>query len=177
MNVNLVEDNIKLVSYVYSRLIKTPFVVRCAEDIKQEGMFGLMRAADRFNPKKGAFSTYAYKAIWRRMIRYIEANSEYENKTILLSKNSDHESDVEKEDAAFEYDAKMEDAVYGKEFLSKYVKFCDAQEQDMRTILLMHLKRRSTKEIAASIGKSEDWVRNTLNRKKRELWREFRKWM
>lgn len=52
----LVEDNIKLVYYTishyYSWLIGN-------EDIEQEGMIGLCKAAKSYEPEKGAFSTYA----------------------------------------------------------------------------------------------------------------------
>ncbi|MBS3159891.1 sigma-70 family RNA polymerase sigma factor [Candidatus Woesearchaeota archaeon] len=44
------------------------------DDIIQEGYIGLIHAVDRYNPNLGNFSSFAYSAIMREIIRYIRKN-------------------------------------------------------------------------------------------------------
>lgn len=64
----LVMSNRGLV-YTLAGRIRRPFWMT-AEDVCQEGMFGLIRAAQTFDPTRGfKFSTYACQVILRRMMR------------------------------------------------------------------------------------------------------------
>ena len=56
----LMEDNINLVYYIVSH--DYPSYIH-DDDIVQSGMLGLCMAADRYDPEKGKFSTYASKRI------------------------------------------------------------------------------------------------------------------
>lgn len=47
------------------------------DDLAQEGMIGLIKAADRFDPSRGVqFITYAYLAVRRHLLRVINRQSE-----------------------------------------------------------------------------------------------------
>lgn len=57
----LVEENRGLVYLVVRRVCRRDFrVMSHFDDLVQEGFFGLMHAALRFDPMKGGFSTHAY---------------------------------------------------------------------------------------------------------------------
>src|SRR5574344_1874453 len=67
----LIEENIKLVFYCFNRLHKDRFVEKYADDLKQEGMLGLMKAANTFDSEKGRFSTYAILCIRNEMFMFM----------------------------------------------------------------------------------------------------------
>ncbi len=72
----LIKDNISLVYYFARKNYKYCY----NEDLIQEGMYGLIKAADKFDPKrKIAFSTYAGYWIKSYMTNYI-----YERRTIHI---------------------------------------------------------------------------------------------
>ena len=71
-NTSLVEANLGLVrkiAYEYSKKSSADY-----DDLFQEGVIGLIRAAEKFDPKMGnAFSTYAVYWIKQKMQRYVES--------------------------------------------------------------------------------------------------------
>lgn len=68
----LVECNLPLVIHV-ARRVKGPLPL---EDKVQEGVTGLIRAAERFDPDKGLrFSTYAFRLVWQSISRAIADQS------------------------------------------------------------------------------------------------------
>ena len=69
----LVNSNLRLVVSVAGRFNKGAF---CIMDLIQEGNLGLMIAAKKFDPAFGTrFSTYAYRWIVQRIMKFISANS------------------------------------------------------------------------------------------------------
>lgn len=69
----LVNSNLRLVVSVAGRFNKDAF---CIMDLIQEGNLGLMVAAKKFDPAFGTrFSTYAYRWIVQRIMKFISANS------------------------------------------------------------------------------------------------------
>ena len=68
----LVQSNLPLVIHV-ARQVKGPLPL---EDKIQEGVTGLIRAVERFDPKKGLrFSTYAFRLVWQAISRAIADQS------------------------------------------------------------------------------------------------------
>lgn len=72
-NTSLVEENLGLVrklAYEYSSKSNLEY-----DDLFQEGVLGLIRASEKFDPEMGnAFSTYATWWIKQKMQRYVEAS-------------------------------------------------------------------------------------------------------
>lgn len=65
----LIEDNINLVYTMVNRYFQK---YAYDDDFIQEGMLGLIKASDKFNPEKGVkFSTYACNCIRNKFIDYI----------------------------------------------------------------------------------------------------------
>lgn len=67
----MVIDNAPLVTSVVKRMYLSPYAFFDKEDMYQEGMIGLIKAVDRFNPDLGfAFSTYAVPLIQGEIMRF-----------------------------------------------------------------------------------------------------------
>ena len=80
----LVLANLKLVAKVVLDMKRMYFFSSVSvEDMFQEGVIGLMKAIDNFEPKKGSFSHYAYLSIRR----HIELFVFFKDKLIRFPKN------------------------------------------------------------------------------------------
>ena len=85
----LIEDNMNLVYFVIRRYYPKHIT---NEDIIQLGMVGLCKAAEKYEPDKGQFSTYATKCIrteicqefrrWSKRVDTLSLNYEYGGKYI-----------------------------------------------------------------------------------------------
>lgn len=70
----LFSENIPLVSFVMRSYGFTNHYL--ADDLRQEGLIGLMKASESHDPSKGfAFSSYATKCIRNRMLNYLDKES------------------------------------------------------------------------------------------------------
>ena len=65
----LIEENMKLVYYLINRYYPT---FNQDEDVIQEGMIGLIKAADSWDESKNKFSTYASVCILNRIRNYFK---------------------------------------------------------------------------------------------------------
>jgi len=63
----LISDNQRLVLWYLARIGGRRGVSE--EELVAAGMLGLWRAAQRYDPERGAFSTYAYRCIRQRIVR------------------------------------------------------------------------------------------------------------
>lgn len=70
----LIEDNMNLVYFVVNKYYPT---FQFDEDVIQEGMVGLCKAAEKFDESRGtAFSTYAVKSIINEIRMYFRLNQQ-----------------------------------------------------------------------------------------------------
>lgn len=76
----LIEDNMKLVYYVINKYYPSYLG---DEDVVQEGMLGLCRAANNYDPSKTKFSTYAVICIKHQILYYLRSRSKH-NGTLSL---------------------------------------------------------------------------------------------
>ena len=68
----LVTENLKLVYYVFNRLIHTALIIRNKEDIISEGKLGLIKAANSFNENLNfKFATFAVMCIRNQMLLFM----------------------------------------------------------------------------------------------------------
>lgn len=72
----LIEDNMNLVYYVINKYYPTYI---CEEDVIQEGMVGLCKAANSYDSDKGIFSTFACHCILNQIRYYFRQNSKHYN--------------------------------------------------------------------------------------------------
>lgn len=83
----LVVENQKLVPYIYNKLAKNTITINYKDDIVSEGMVGLVKAANSFDPSKNTkFSTYESLCIRNEMLMYLRKLNRYVPYEISLYK-------------------------------------------------------------------------------------------
>lgn len=72
---DIVTQNMNLVHHLARKMYLSPYAYFSYEDIAQEGMIGLIKAAEYFKPELGfTFATYASTMIRGYMLRFIREN-------------------------------------------------------------------------------------------------------
>ena len=123
------------------------------EDLKQEGLIGLLEAADKFKDDKGAkFSTYA--TYWIK--KYILTAVDKERKHSLNSTNLNEEITKDKKTSTIK--------------LAANIKFPSDMPENEKVVLTMLYKEELTlKEIAEELGISRERVRQLKEKSLRRL--------
>jgi RNA polymerase sigma factor (sigma-70 family) len=65
----LVEANLPLVLWTLNRCVRPALLARLEDDLAQVGALALMRAAERYDPAKGTFGTFAHTCIRHVVLR------------------------------------------------------------------------------------------------------------
>ena len=151
----LVDRNMGLVYAMQQRIAVGPIHFD-RDDLLSEGMFGLVRAVERFNPWRGfKFSTYACHAIGRAMIRQRQHESLY------------HERFTVQHDVALDRATEREDFATAL-YLERLKRALHENTSDLSAwesqILSQRFppntrRRRTLKEIGRSYGVSKERVR------------------
>lgn len=154
----LIEDNMNLVYYV----IHTRFPRYITdEDLVQVGMLGLCKAANAWDENKGIFSSYAVKGIHFEICKEFERRNrqkfiyslEYEysdldNETTTLGDTLVGDSDVDWVD---------------------YEELLNVLTEAERTVVDMRLQGLTKREIARTLGVSEESIAGRLRRARKRL--------
>lgn len=148
----LVEDNINL---VYFTIVRYYPLHKGNEDIIQNGMIGLCRAAIDYNPEKGMFSTYAIRKI-RSAIGYEFRKDAKRIKTISLDaeREANHHGDT----------VTLQEAVMGDNDVD-YVDttpLCKVLTPQQRDVFDLLQQGKSKPEIAEILGISRQRVHQQL---------------
>ncbi len=123
------------------------------EDLEQEGMIGLLKAADKFKDDKGAkFSTYA--TYWIK--KYILTAVDKERKHSLNSTNLNEEITKDKKTSTIKPSANIE-------FPS------DMPENEKVVLTMLYEEELTLKEIAEELGISRERVRQLKEKGLRRL--------
>ena len=81
----LILDNMRLVYFIYDKLQKNDITIRYKEDLISEGMMGLCKAANKFDPGKGyRFSTFASMCIRNEMLMFLRKTNRQVNAEVSL---------------------------------------------------------------------------------------------
>lgn len=176
----LVEDNRALAKYATNRSLgSTEMIIinkiagYTREDLYEEAMISLCKAAETYDPSKGSFSSYAIAIIkydlWKLLDVLYRYNDYYNNSfsidaVIPNTTNNltyhdmlpDAKSDVEKNYLRNEYSKEI------IELLKKEAPFISG------TIL-----SGNREKYAKKIGKSREYVRQQVNKEKRKLTRKY----
>lgn len=163
----MVRDNEKLIFHVIHR--DYPVYVE-DEDAQQEARIGLWKACERFNPNKGAFSTYAIRGIRNALHTY------WRGEQTLREHYPKVSIDAEVKDT-LSGELTLGDTLPSKENIEEdYVDIEDLRSiltpQEMEVVRLRILEY-SYAEIGQAIGVSKQWVNCLLNRIARKVRRHW----
>ena len=162
---DVVKSNLKLVYYVYEKLMKDTFVTINKEDLISEGFIGLIKAASTYNGKV-KFATYAIVCIRNQMIMFIRRNKKHNN-VISLSTliNSNKDEDFELSEF-ITYRIDYENEVIAKMDLAKFLSECIVLD---KKIIKLKLSGMTQKEIGKKVGYSRSFISRRLSKKYEEM--------
>ena len=81
----LVLDNLDLPKIVFRQMAESQLAFREKDDLISEGNLALCLAANRWEPGRASFRTYASSCILRKMLAYLKKEFAYHNVFISLS--------------------------------------------------------------------------------------------
>lgn len=134
------------------------------EDLIQVGRIALWRCAKRYDPDRGKFSTYAYKAIYHAMLKEL---SKRKGETSLNAPVAD-EDELELQDTIADLKQTME----GVELRFELTDFMQTLTPRRKKILKLKAKGMTRKEIMTILGVSEDIIFYEMKKIKAQ-WKEF----
>jgi len=90
----LILDNMRLVYFMYEKLQKNDITVRYKEDLISEGMVGLCKAANSYDPDRGVrFTTYSSMCIRNEMLMFLRKLNRQVNAEVSLQDTIGYDAD------------------------------------------------------------------------------------
>ena len=90
----LILDNMRLVYFMYEKLQKNDLTVRYKEDLISEGMVGLCKAANNYDPDRGVrFSTFSSMCIRNEMLMFLRKLNRQVNAEVSLQDTIGYDAD------------------------------------------------------------------------------------
>lgn len=147
------------------------------EDLIQEGMIGLVKAYNSYDPSRGAsFGTYADICVNRQMISAVQSASRQKNQPLnsavyLDSRVNDQEdSPTVGETLLAGADASPEDQVLYSELLELLANPPEAVFSPLeQSVLKLLVNGQKYKEIAENLGKSPKQIDNAIQRIRKKI--------
>lgn len=165
----LITDNLRLVYFCYRKLQTKALTVRYKDDLISEGMLGLVKAANSFEPgRKTKFATYAIMCIRNQMLMYIRKLNKFMPYEVSLFKPIGHDdygnelclTDIIEDETQLQEEAI--ERMQLTEFLAKQKPI----DQKILSALEIGYKQR---EIAAHLGYSQSYISRRLCKAKRRF--------
>lgn len=172
----LAEENLGLVYSVINKEFtyeKTTESDR--ENYIEEGMIGLAKAINTFNPSKGAkFSTYAYICIKSEINSYVRKRNNHKRKINYVCKNSiDEYIKGDEEGLTFKdlmiYEKDDYTSKVDLEHLLKVLKKIEIEIYDIRKIIIKKSEGYKNIEIAKMIGVEKNTIKHRIDKAKIKL--------
>lgn len=164
----LIEDNMRLVFYLYNKLGQTALVLRNKDDIISEGFIGLIKAARSFEDGRVKFATYASRCIMNEMLMYIRKLRKQEREISLFAPlNIDADGnelllmDILSDEGA-SLDALIEET--GTE--EKYRRYKAKLKDRERQVLDLRAKEYTQRQIADELGISQSYISRIIRKLK-----------
>jgi RNA polymerase sigma factor (sigma-70 family) len=135
------------------------------DDLQQEGLMGMMEAAERFDEKRGAkFSTYATYFIKGKVLEYLRKEKKLNIADIDLSENEN----IEFNPASVYEESTAEARVNGKDKMRGAIpeSFPDIEK---RVLAMFFLQEKTLKEIAVELDITREKVRQVKQKGVRRL--------
>ncbi|MBC7327491.1 sigma-70 family RNA polymerase sigma factor [bacterium] len=168
----LVEENIGLVHkwarryYRYAQSIPTVTY----DDIFLEGVYGLLKAIDKYKPQKGSFSTYATIWIKQSIRRFLQKEkAQLKGRGYLPTQEEDDEQmtleDIQPEEAPAQPEVDLDN-------LEQKIKYADIPQRSKDILRMYFLEGLSLREIGEKIGLSKERVRQLIKEDGRKVLEE-----
>jgi RNA polymerase sigma factor (sigma-70 family) len=157
----LVEENIGLVHkwarryYRYAQSIPTVSY----EDIFLEGVYGLIKAIDKYKPQKGSFSTYATIWIKQSIRRFLQKEKAQLKGRGYLPVQEDEEEQMTLEDMPAEEEELPSSDL---ENLKRKIEYAPIPQRSKDILRMYFLEGYSLREIGEKIGLSKERVRQLI---------------
>lgn len=165
----LVEENQRLVYYLYEKLKRTPFVIQNKDDIISEGMVGLVKAANNFDHTRGIrFSTFAARCINNEMLMFIRRVGRQTTNEVSLFAPVGHDEDGSEITYA---DILSDENDRPEQSIAEYAIeiYMEGQSEIDREIISALRQGYKQKEIAALVGLKQPTVSRHLRRLRKEI--------
>lgn len=134
------------------------------DDLVQVGRIALWRCAKRYDPDKGKFTTYAYKAIYHHMLKELsKRKSEVSLNTTIVS-----EDECELQDLIPDLKQNLD----GTELKFELEDFYKTLTPRRQNVLKRKAKGQTRKEIANALGVSYDLIVKEMKEINKQ-WKEF----
>jgi len=166
----LVEENIGLVHkwarryYRYAQSLPTVSY----EDIFLEGVYGLIKAIDKYKPQKGSFSTYATIWIKQSIRRFIQKERAQLKGRGYLPVQEEEDEQMTLEDMPAEEEFPSPDM----ESLSRKIDYAPIPQRSKDILRMYFLEGYSLREIGEKIGLSKERVRQLIKEDGRKVLEE-----
>jgi RNA polymerase sigma factor (sigma-70 family) len=167
----LVEENIGLVHkwarryYRYAQSIPTVSY----EDIFLEGVYGLIKAIDKYKPQKGSFSTYATIWIKQSIRRFLQKEKAQLKGRGYLPVQEDEEEQMTLEDMPAEEEELPSSDL---ENLKRKIEYAPIPQRSKDILRMYFLEGYSLREIGEKIGLSKERVRQLIKEDGRKVLEE-----
>lgn len=154
----LVTDNLRLVHFCYRKLQTNALTLRYKDDLILEGLLGLVKAANGFEPdRKTKFATYAIMCIRNQMLMFIRKLNKFMPYEVSLFMPIGHDScgsvlclaDIIEDETQMQ-----EDAIERLELIDFAAKQKPIDQKILSALEIGYKQR----EIAAEIGISQSYV-------------------
>lgn len=134
------------------------------EDLVQVGRIALWRSAKRYDPDKGKFSTYAYKAIYHLMLKELSKRKS----EVSLNTTVEGDEECELQDLIPDLKSTLE----GTELRFELEDFYKTLTPRRQEIIKRKADGQTHYEIAKAMGYSYEWVYKEM-KKIRKQWKDF----
>ena len=144
-----------------------------AEDLVQEGMIGLFRAIQDFDPAKGAFGSFAKLCVQRQVISVVKASTRQKHQLLNEFVSFDARTDGQhalRDVLPGPQEEEPEALILQKQRLDEVHQAMETTLSELELeVLLRHISGESYQQIAMALDRPEKSVDNALQRIKNKL--------
>lgn len=163
MENELVEKNMGLVYYIARSFQKSTTGGIEYDDLVQEGMVGLVKAARTFDESRGfLFSTYAGNCIQKEILAYMKRQRKHKRSISINQDIRGTDGDGAPMEEILGYSQKEYENVWKRDLLERCIRSLNQSQREI--VLLYYGKGLKQKEIAKQLGISQGQVCRIIKR-------------
>lgn len=165
----LITDNLRLVYFCYRKLQTNALTVRYKDDLISEGMLGLVKAANSFEPnRKTKFATYAVMCIRNQMLMFIRKLNKFAPYEVSLFLPIGHDGYGNELCLAdiIEDETQLQEEAIERMLLSEFTAKQKPIDQKILSALNIGYNQR---EIAGQLGYSQSYILRRIQKVKQRF--------